>query len=90
MKRFLALLLTVVMLVASLASCGGTKGDLDAVKAADKLVVGVTVYPPMDYIDEESGEWVGFDAELAQMFAESLGVNCQIVIIKWKNKTICS
>lgn len=86
MKRILALLLTVIMLVASLASCGAGVSDLERVKNANKLVVGVTVYPPMDYIDDVTGEWTGFDAELAQMFAESLGVNCQIVIIKWKNK----
>ena len=87
MKKILALILAVMMLAMSLVSCGGgADGDLARVKAADKLVVGVTVYPPMDYIDEESGEWVGFDAELAQMFAEYLDVNCQIVIIKWKNK----
>ncbi len=86
MKRFFALLLTVVMLVSALVSCGGETSDLARVKNSGKLVVGVTVYPPMDYIDDETGEWVGFDAELAQMFAESLDVNCQIVIIKWKNK----
>ena len=40
----------------------------------------------MDYIDAETGEWAGFDAELAKMFAESLGVNCQLVIITWSNK----
>ena len=86
MKRFFALLLTVAFLVCALASCGGETSDLARVKDSGKLVVGVTVYPPMDYIDDETGEWVGFDAELAQMFAESLDVNCQIVIIKWKNK----
>ena len=85
MKRLFALILTFVMVCALFTSCaGGT--DLERVKKADKLVVGVTVYPPMDYIDEETGEWIGFDAELAQMFAESLGVNCQIVIITWSQK----
>ena len=39
----------------------------------------------MDYLDENS-EWTGFDAELAQMFAEELGVNCQLVIITWSQK----
>ena len=39
----------------------------------------------MDFLDE-NGEWTGFDAELAQQFAETLGVNCQIVIINWGNK----
>ena len=89
MKKFLLTLLVValgVSAVLGLVACNKTESDLQAVKDADKLVVGVTVYPPMDYIDEESGEWTGFDAELAQMFADSLGVNCQIVIINWSEK----
>lgn len=89
MKKFLLTLLVValgVSAVLGLVACNETESDLQAVKDADKLVVGVTVYPPMDYIDEESGEWTGFDAELAQMFADSLGVNCQIVIINWSEK----
>ena len=92
MKKFLLTLLVValgVSAVLGLVACNETDdpvSDLQAVKDADKLVVGVTVYPPMDYIDEESGEWTGFDAELAQMFADSLDVNCQIVIINWSEK----
>lgn len=87
MKRIIALVLTVAMMITgvfALASCGGT-GDLEQVKKNGKLVVGVTVYKPMDYLDENDS-WTGFDAELAQMFAESLGVNCQLVIINWNNK----
>ncbi len=89
MKKLTSILLVLVLIATSvfaLSSCGGNKSDLEAVKENGKLVVGVTVYPPMDYIDSESGEWTGFDAELAQQFAESLGVNCQIVIITWANK----
>ncbi len=85
MKRILALVLTVALLCTALVSCGGGS-DVARVKENKKLVVGVTVYKPMDWVDDETGEWVGFDAELAQMFAESLGVNCQIVIIDWNNK----
>ncbi len=87
MKKILALILALVMSVCALASCGEDEdiGDLQRVKDAGKLVVGVTVYPPMDYIDGD-GNWTGFDAELAQQFAASLGVNCQIVIIDWNNK----
>lgn len=89
MKKFLAsvsLLLAMVVGMFAFASCSKDKSDLQAVKDANKLVVGVTVYPPMDYIDGETGEWTGFDADLAKMFAEELGVNCQIVIITWANK----
>ena len=85
MKKLLSILLATLMLFTLLTSCGVGKSDIKAVKDAGKLVVGVTVYPPMDYLDE-NGEWTGFDAELAQQFAKSLGVNCQIVIITWGNK----
>ncbi len=84
--RILALVLGITCLFTATACGGGDKGDMQAIKDAGKIVVGVTVYPPMDYIDEETGEWTGFDAELAQMFAEELDVNCQIVIISWSAK----
>ena len=84
MKRIIALVLVVIMSVFALVSCGETS-DLESVKNAKKLVVGVTVYKPMDYLGEND-EWTGFDAELAQAFAKQLGVNCQLVIINWNNK----
>ena len=90
MKKIIALILTIATLMFSLTSCfglfGGEKSDLEAVKENGKLVVGVTVYEPMDYVDSKTGEWAGFDAELAQMFAKELGVNCQLVIIDWNSK----
>ena len=85
MKRILALLLTVVMLVASLVSCG-TVDDVAAINEAGKLVVGMTDYEPMDFKAEGSDKWIGFDAELAEQFAASLGVECVFVEIEWKNK----
>jgi len=88
MKKITSLLLAIfiiAMSVMSITSCNAG-GDLAQVQKNGKLVVGVTVYQPMDWVDSESGEWVGFDAELAKMFAESLGVSCQLVIIDWNNK----
>lgn len=87
MKKLLTTLVAAILCIAtcfSLTACGN-KTDLDRVKDNGKLVVGVTVYDPMDYIDSE-GEWVGFDADLANAFAKELDVNCQIVIISWSNK----
>ena len=84
MKKIIALLLAVLMLSVMLVSCG-KKSDLKRIEKNEKIVIGVTVYEPMDYLDE-NGDWVGFDAELAKMFADSLGVNCQLVIINWANK----
>ena len=88
MKKIISLLMAILMIATlslTLTSCS-YKDDVRSVKEAGKLVVGVTIYKPMDYIDDATGEWTGFDAELAKMFAKELGVNCQLVIIDWNNK----
>ncbi len=88
MKKILTLLLAMMLVVVGafgMTACS-KQDDVSSVKNADKLIVGVTIYKPMDYIDDATGEWTGFDAELAQLFAAELGVNCQIVIITWDNK----
>ena len=60
--------------------------DLAKVQGAGKIVVGITDFAPMDY--KENGEWVGFDAELSELFAESLGVKVEFVEIDWDNKIL--
>lgn len=59
--------------------------DLDYVKEKGSLVVGITDFEPMDYKDD-NGEWIGFDADMAKAFAESLGVSVEFVEIDWDNK----
>ena len=61
--------------------------DMAYVKEKGTLVVGVTSFEPMDYQDE-NGEWIGFDADMAKAFAESLGVNVEFVEIEWDNKAM--
>lgn len=51
-----------------------------------KIVVGITDFAPMDY--QENGEWVGFDADLARKYAESLGVDIEFIEIDWDNKIL--
>ena len=66
------------------AEDGGS--DLAFVQNNGKLVVGITDYAPMDYKDE-NGEWTGFDAEFACLFAEELGVECEFfVLADWGKK----
>ena len=86
MKRIIALIMTAVLLIASLASCGGTVDDIAAIEKAGKIVVGITNYEPMDFKEEGSDKWVGFDAELAEQFAASLGVECEFIEIDWDTK----
>ena len=63
----------------------GTDSDLAYVQEKGTLVVGITEFDPMDYRDE-NGEWIGFDADMAKAFAESLGVTAEFQLIEWDNK----
>ena len=69
------------------ASAGQTAADSDIayIQANGKLVVGITDFAPMDY-QNDAGEWIGFDADMAKAFAKSLGVEAEFVEIDWDNK----
>ena len=87
MKKLIAVMLVLVLML-SLAACGAkdSGSDLKAIQKKGKIVVGITDYAPMDYKDE-NGEWTGFDAEFAQLFAKELGVECEFYIIAdWGKK----
>ena len=62
-----------------------TQSDLAYIQNKGTLVVGITEFEPMDYQDAD-GNWIGFDADLARAFAESLGVEAQFQLIDWDNK----
>lgn len=61
------------------------ESDMAYVKEKGTLVVGMTDFKPMDYKDE-NGEWIGFDADMAKLVAEELGVEIQFTVIDWDNK----
>ena len=64
-----------------------TESDLAFVQDKGTLVIGITEFDPMDYQSAE-GEWIGFDADMAKAFAESLGVEPQFQLIEWDNKVM--
>lgn len=88
MKKILAMLLAVVLAAATTA-CGSKSQSADSdtayVQNKGSLVVGITDFAPMDYQDE-TGQWIGFDADMAKAFAASLGVDIQFVEINWDTK----
>lgn len=92
MKKIIALLLSVLM-VLSMVACGASdtdsnaQTDMEYVKEKGTLIVGITDFAPMDY-EDENGEWIGFDADMAKAFAESLGVEVEFVEIDWDNKVM--
>ena len=87
MKKILAILLAAMMIFALVSCTSVQTKDSEYVKKNGKLVVGITDYAPMDYKDE-NGNWVGFDADLARAFAESLGVKVEFVEINWDKKIL--
>lgn len=58
--------------------------DVDYIKNKGTLIVGITEFEPMDYQDGD--QWIGFDADMARIVAEKLGVEAQFVVIDWDNK----
>mgnify|MGYP005764611513 FL=1 len=65
----------------------GVESDLAYVQEKGTLVVGITEFEPMDYQNAD-GEWIGFDADMAKAFAESLGVTAEFQVIDWDNKVM--
>ena len=78
---------SVVDEAAASSAAEAAESDLEYVKSNGKLVVGITDFAPMDYKDD-NGEWIGFDADMAKAFAESLGVEVEFVEIDWDNKIL--
>ena len=91
MKKLLAGILCAACVV-SLCACGGKSAasgdsDLAYIKGKGTLVIGITDFEPMDYKDA-SGDWIGFDADMAVKVADSLGVKAEFVEIDWDNKIL--
>ena len=94
------MLLTGVMAI-SLAACGGASGastssnDAAAEPAAEaaatdedtEFVVGFDAeYPPYGYLDEATGDYTGFDLELAEELCKRRGWTLKKQPINWDNK----
>ena len=89
MKKLFALLLSVLMIL-SLAACGSKDAaDSDAayIEKNGKVLVGITIYEPMNYYDE-NGELTGFDTEFAQAVCDKLDLDAEFVEIVWDTKEV--
>ena len=92
MKKILALVLAGLMLF-TFAACGGnTPSNIDSTSVTvanneevKTVVVGYTIYEPMNYLDE-NGKLVGFDTELAEAVFANLGYEVIFQEIEWSSK----
>ncbi len=89
MKKLLALVLTLAM-VFCFAACGNANvsSDNDAANDAPKaetIVVGYTIYDPMNYLDKD-GELIGYDTDLAKAVFSNLGYEVIFQEIVWESK----
>ena len=74
MKKIIALLMVVAMLFC-FAGC----------KEEKTVVVGYTIYEPMNYLDADN-KLIGYDTELAEAVFENLGYKVVFQEIDWNNK----
>ena len=69
------------------AASASADSDLAYIQGKGKMVIGYTVYAPMNYTDDE-GSFTGFDTELATAACEKLGVEPEFVEINWDTKVV--
>ncbi|MCR4640821.1 MAG: transporter substrate-binding domain-containing protein [Lachnospiraceae bacterium] len=101
MKKKLISLFAAVLGVMCLAGCGESKpaqtepdanggqtaasSDYDYIKNNGKMVIGITIYEPMNYYDENNN-LTGFDTEFATDLCSRLGVTPSFQVIDWDMK----
>ena len=78
MKKFLTLLLTIVLTFSAVMG-------LTACTDKEVITVGYTLYEPMNY-EDENGKLVGFDTELAKEVFSNLGYKVRFKLIEWTSK----
>ena len=77
MKKLLALLLVLVLAVSCMSACQASQGKT--------VVVGYTIYEPMNYLDENNN-LIGYDTDLAKAVFEKLGYEVIFQEIDWSSK----
>lgn len=87
MKKIISVMLIAAALLMLMASCTQTKTDWEYIESKGTLKIGVTIFKPMNYKDDNDN-WVGFETEFAQAVSEKLGVKAEFVVIDWGKKIV--
>lgn len=93
MKKILAIMLS-LLCIFSMAACSAetttnntatSDSDYEYITSNGKMVIGITLYEPMNYNDE-NGELTGFDTEFARAVCEKLEIEPEFQVIDWDMK----
>lgn len=88
MKKLTALILAVLMMVSLFAGVAmAEESDWEYIQSKGKIVVGITLFAPMNYYNE-ANEFVGFDTELTTAVFKKLGVEVEFIEINWDSKEV--
>lgn len=87
MKKIAALFMSAVMALGLTACASSDKTDWEYIKDKGKLTVGITLFEPMNYYDD-NGELTGFETEFTKAVCEKLGVEADFQVIEWEKKEI--
>ena len=89
MKKFVKVMALVFALLLMLTACTSqtaTESDLKYVQDKGELIIGMTLFAPMNYYEGE--EFVGFETEFAKAVTEKLGVEAKFIEIDWNTKEV--
>lgn len=88
MKKFLSMMLVVLMAMTAFAGFATAESESDwaYIQGKGKLVIGITLFAPMNYYEGE--DLIGFDTELALAVGEKLGIEIEFIEINWDSKEI--
>lgn len=87
MKKIAALVMSAVLALGITGCSASDKTDWEYIEDKGTLVVGITYYEPMNYLDE-NGELTGFETEFTKAVCEKLGVEPEFQVIDWNQKIV--
>ncbi|MBQ6845599.1 MAG: transporter substrate-binding domain-containing protein, partial [Oscillospiraceae bacterium] len=61
-------------------------GDLEKVRKTGELLIGITMFEPLNFLDEETEELIGFETDFAREVCKRLGVEPVFIEMDWSDK----
>ena len=87
MKKLFALMLALLLILSGLGSAMAEDTSLQAILDKGKFILGFdSGFPPMGYVDDATGAYVGFDLDVAKEVCARLGVELVLQPIDWAAK----